>query len=419
MSQFLPRVLAVVALTAAAAGAQAPAAGPGQEPTFTPAFKGQTNAPPPDRPSQFTVEVIAKGLAHPWSMQFLPDGRMLVTERPGRIRIVDRQGGLGDPIAGVPAVRVVAGEGLHDVALDPQFAKNRLIYISYFAPPAGQPGGAIAGPEWQQWLMRAPNERMKDPIGVDRVARGRLSNDEKTLEDVKPIIDGGDRRLVFAKDGTLFVLADTPAGGGPVPIDDLPQRLDNLHGKVLRIHTDGSAPKDNPFLKRAGAKPEIYAIGLRDPEGGAINPATGQLWTVEHGVKGGDELNIVRSGANLGFPLISYGVKYSGEPIGEGATAKPGLEQPIYYWNPDIGPSGMLFYTGNLFPAWKGSLFVGALPAKHLVRLVLNKDRVIAEERLLVDLAQRVRDVRQGPDQAVYVLTDEDDGRILRLAPKR
>src|SRR5438093_378691 len=188
MSPFLPRVLAFVALIAAAVGAQAPAAGPGQEPTFTPAFKGQTNAPPPDRPSPFTVEVIAKGLAHPWSMQFLPDGRMLVTERPGRIRIVDRQGRLGDPIANVPAVRVVAGEGLHDVVLDPQFAKNRLIYITYFAPPTGQAGGPILGPQWQQWLMRAPGERMKDPIGIDRVARARLSSDEKRLEDVKPLL---------------------------------------------------------------------------------------------------------------------------------------------------------------------------------------------------------------------------------------
>lgn len=392
---------------------------PGQDAPQTPAFKNQTQAPKPSRSSEYTVETVASGLVRPWSLAFLPDGRMLVTERAGRMRIVDTQGQISEPLDGLPPIRAVAGEGLHDVALDPQFSRNRLVYFTYFAPPPGEPSGAIPVQAWQEWLMRPPEEREKRPVGFERVARARLSAGEKRLEDVKVILEGGDRRLVFAPDGALFVTDATPAGGGNIPIDDLPQRLNNHYGKVLRINPDGTAPKGNPFVGRAGARPEIYAFGLRDPEGAAINPSSRQLWTVEHGVKGGDELNIVRPGANYGFPIIAYGKKYSGEPIGNGTTAKAGMEQPAYYWDPDIGPSGLLFYTGNLFPQWKSNLFVGALVSKALVRLVLDGNRVAAEERLLVDLEQRIRDVRQGPDGALYVLTDDDKGQVLRIRPKR
>lgn len=412
-------VLLMFALAGAGSSAGLGAQATGSDLPFKPAFANQTRAPQPPARSTYVVETVASGLARPWSLAFLPDGRMLIAEKAGAMRIVDRQGKPSEPIAGVPSVRVVAAEGLHDVVLDPQFSTNRTLYFTYFAPPEGEAGGSFAQQTYVQWLMKSPEERVKSPVGHERVARAKLSADDKRLEDVKVILEGGDRRLVIARDGTLLVAASTPAGGGNVPIDDLPQRLNNLNGKVLRINRDGSVPRDNPYVGRAGARAELYTIGLRDPEGAALNPATGELWTVEHGVKGGDEVNVARRGANLGFPIISYGTKYSGEPIGEGLTAKEGLQQPVYFWNPDIAPSGMAFYTGNLFPQWKGNLFVGAMVDKNLVRLVLNGDRVEAEERLLTEIGQRIRDVRQGPDGALYVLTDEDNGRVLKLAPKR
>ena len=270
-----------------------------------------------------------------------------------------------------------------------------------------------------EWLRRPVAERLKDPLGIPRVARARLSADEKTIEDVSIILVGADRRLVFGHDGTLFVMAETHTSGGVSFVDDLPQRLDNPFGKVLRVNPDGSIPRDNPFVGKAGALPEIYAIGVRDPEGAAIEPSTGRLWINEHGVKGGDELNVIRPGANYGFPVVTYGVHYNDEPIGQGLTAKTGMEQPVYFWNPDIAPSGLSFYTGMLFPEWKGDLFLGSLLGKHLVRLRLAHDRVVFEERLLTELGLRIRDVRQGPDQALYVLTDEDNGQLLRIVPRR
>ena len=399
--------------------AQAPQAPQGPTPGQVPAFKNQTNAPAPPQASQYAVETVASGLAHPWALAFLPDGRMLVTERAGRMKIVDKKGQISEPLSGLPPIRAVAGEGLHDLVLDPQFARNRIVYFTYFAPPSGEPSGAFPAPQWQQWLMKPIPEREKSQVGFEKVARARLSADVKGLEDVKVILEAGDRRLTFAPDGTLFVTTSTPAGGGNVPIDDLPQHLDNYYGKVLRINADGSIPKGNPFTNRTNARPATYAFGLRDPEGAAINPATRQLWTLEHGVKGGDELNVIRPGVNYGFPIIAYGLKYTGAPIGDGLTAKSGLEQPIYYWDPDIAPSGMLFYTGDLFPQWKGNLFLGAMVSKQLVRLVLNGDRVVAEERLAITPEQRVRDVRQGPDGALYLLTDDDNGLVLRVGPKR
>jgi glucose/arabinose dehydrogenase len=410
-------LVGAMALFASPSRAQAPP--PQATPNQTPAFKNQTRAPQPAKPSQYAVETVASGLSHPWALAFLPGGRMLVTERQGRVRIVDQKGQISDPLTGLPDIRAVAGEGLHDIVLDPQFARNRFVYFTYYAPPKGESGGPFQTQLFQQWLMKPVDERAKTSVGQERVARARLSADEKSLEDVKVILEGADRRLAFAPDGTLFVTASTPAGGGNVPIDDLPQRLNGPFGKVLRINSDGTIPKDNPFVRRSGARPDVYTYGLRDPEGAAINPATGQLWTAEHGVKGGDEINIARPGANNGFPIIAYGTKYSGEKIGDGLTQKAGMEQPVYYWDPDIGPSGMLFYTGSLFPDWKGNLFVGALPGKHLARLVLDGNTVAAEEQLLVDLGKRIRDVRQGPDGALYILTDDDNGQVLRIVPKR
>ena len=398
------------------ANAQARATAPIPPPA--PAFPNQTRAPQPAQPSQFNVETLASGLQHPWSLQFLPDGRFLISERPGYLRIVDRKGWMSSPIAGLPAVRVAAAEGLHDVVLDPDFARNRTIYFTYFAAPEGQAAGAYPGADFQKWLTMAEPEREAKRPGIERLARARLSDDGVRLEDVKTILDGGNRRVVVARDGTLLVTSATRAGGPAVAIDDLPQQVSGPYGKVLRVNKDGSIPKDNPFLGRQGALPSLYAVGLRDPEGATINPRTGDLWTVEHGPMGGDELNVVRPGANLGFPTISYGRKYTGEEFTTNTTQE-GLQQPVYFWVPSIGPSGLLFYTGDLFPQWKGNLFVGAMPGRHLVRLVLDGERVKEEESLLADLGQRIRDVRQGPDGALYVLTDEDNGRLLRLSPKR
>ena len=383
-----------------------------------PAFANQTRAPAPAASSPFDVQVLATGLEHPWKLAFLPDGRMLVSERPGRLRIVGRDGALSEPIAGLPPLVTVAGEGLHDVTLDPDFAHNRLIYFSYFAPPSGKPARAAPLQDWLDWLKLSPADRETHKVGVETVARARLSDDGRRIEDVKVILEGANRRIVFARDGSLLVTSATAAGAN-IDTDDLPQRLGNVYGKVLRIRPDGSIPTDNPWAGKAGARPELYAIGFRDPEGANLDPATGDLWTVEHGPRGGDELNHVLPGRNYGFNTISYGREYSTKPVGSGFTAKDGLEQPVYFWTPSIAPSGLLFYTGDLFPHWKGNIFVGAQAGKHLIRLVMQDGRVAAEEALLADRCRRIRDVRQGPEGALYVLTEEQDGEIWRLTPKK
>jgi glucose/arabinose dehydrogenase len=333
------------------------------------------------------VETVARGLEHPWALEFLPDGRMLVTERPGRVRIVERDGRLSEPFAGVPRVLARGQGGLLDAALDPRFADNRLVYLSYAEPGEGGTAGTA-------------------------VARGRLGDGR--LEDVQviyrqqPKVEGANHfgsRLVFAPDGTLFV-----ALGERFDYSAQAQDLSSGLGKIMRINSDGSVPRDNPFVGRAGAQPEIWSYGHR------LHPQTGQLWSVEHGARGGDELNRPEAGKNYGWPVISYGVHYSGAKIGEG-TAKPGMEQPLYYWDPVIAPSGMVFYTGEAFPDWRGSILIGSLRPGLLVRLRLEDGRVAREERYLADLDERIRDVRQGPDGLLYLLTDSRDGRSLRVLP--
>jgi glucose/arabinose dehydrogenase len=359
--------------------------------------QGEAEAPRSPTPAPVSapvrVQTVAGGLEHPWGLAFLPDGRMLVTERPGRLRIVGRDGRLSEPLAGVPQVAARGQGGLLDVALDPRFADNRLVYLSYAEPGEGGTAGTAA-------------------------ARGRLG--EGRLEDVRviyrqqPKVGGGNHfgsRLVFARDGTLFVTQ-----GDRYAYRERAQDLSVGFGKIVRINADGSVPRDNPFVGRAGAQPEIWSYGHRNVQGAALHPETGQLWTVEHGARGGDELNRPEAGKNYGWPVITYGVDYSGLKIGEG-TAKPGMEQPVYYWDPVIAPSGMTFYTGEAFPAWKGSLFIGSLRSALLVRLTLEGDRVAREERYLADLRERIRDVRQGPDGLLYLLTDSPDGRILRVMP--
>jgi aldose sugar dehydrogenase len=364
-----------------------------------PVLQAQAQAPrsPTPAPANGVVRTdpIAKGLEHPWGLAFLPDGRMLVTERPGRLRLVDRDGRLSEPLGGVPQVVARGQGGLLDVALDPRFAENRVVYLSYSEPGAsGTAGTAVAR---------------------GRLAEGRLE-DVRVIYQQQPKVQGPNHfgsRLVFARDGTLFVTQ-----GDRFAHRDGAQDLSVGLGKIVRINPDGAVPADNPFVGRADARPETWSYGHRNVQSAALDPATGQLWTVEHGARGGDELNHPEAGKNYGWPVISYGVDYSGAKIGEG-TAKPGMEQPVYFWDPVIAPSGMTFYTGDAYPDWKGSIFIGSLKPGLLVKLTVEAGRVTREERYLGDLGERIRDVRQGPDGLLYLLTDSSRGRILRVSPAR
>ena len=370
----------------------------------TPAFPEQTRAPERNANVAFEVVTVAQGLQNPWGIAFLPGGRMLVTERPGRLRIVDPDGKLSEPVAGLPAVDGRGQGGLLDVALDPGFASNQLIYWSYAEPLDGGRNNTA-------------------------VARGRFVDDAAPrVEQVQVIFRQTPSlssrahfgsRLVFGRDGTLFVtLGERAMTEGRMQA----QRMDGLLGKIVRIHADGSIPGDNPFVGKTGVRPEIWSIGHRNVQSATLHPRTGELWTVEHGARGGDEINIVRAGRDYGWPTIAYGIEYDGTPITGNITWKDGMEQPLYYWDPVIAPSGMTFYTGDLFPAWRGSLFVGALERTHLARLTVDGERIVGEERLLTDLQperERIRDVRQGPDGALYLLTDNPDGRVLKLVPKK
>ena len=340
-----------------------------------------------------TAETVASGLEHPWALAFLPDGRILVTERPGRVRVVSPTGRVSEPLGGVPKVQSGGQGGLLDVAVDPSFTENRLIYLSYAEPGEGGAGTAVA--------------------------RGRLG--EGQLEDVQviyrqqPKVEGSGHfgsRLVFAEDGTLFVTQ-----GDRQAYREQAQDLGSGLGKLVRINPDGSIPKDNPFVGRSGARPEIYSYGHRSMQAAALHPETDQIWTVEHGARGGDEVNHPEKGKNYGWPVITYGRDYSGAKIGEG-TGKQGMEQPVYYWDPVIAPSGAVWYTGDRYPGWKGSLLVGSLQPGALVRLTVEDGKVTKEERHLAELGDRIRDVQQGPDGLLYVVTDEDEGRLIRVVPK-
>jgi aldose sugar dehydrogenase len=369
-----------------------------------PQWLGQTRAAAATKIAAYRVESFAEGLSGAFSFHFLPDGRIIMGERPGRIRIVGKDGKLSDPIEGMPSNLWAHGQGLFEVLPDRAFATNRTLYLTYTILPEGANEAA---------LPRSP--------GILMAASAKLSPDERRLEGLTVLLnaEGTGGRAVQALDGTLFVTSTVPAGLGINSVDwPQPQQLDSNMGKVMRINADGSIPKDNPLVGRAGAHPEIYALGFRDIQGVTIHPRTGVLWTSEHGPRGGDEINRVEKGKNYGFPAISYGREYSGKPINEDKTSEPGMEQPVYFWTPDIAPAGIAFYTGNLFPAWQGDLFVSALAAKYLVRLVLKDDRVVAEQRLLTELNARIRGVAEGPDGALYVMTDGNAGKIVRLVPK-
>ncbi len=374
------RLAPLALLAAACAVASAPEGGAQRSPT--PAFTDGV----------VIGETVATGLVHPWALAFLPDGRLLVSERGGQLRYVSMDGAVSAPIAGVPRVEAVGQGGLLDVAVDPAFETTRLVYLSFSEPGPGGAGTAVA--------------------------RGRLGDagleEVRVLYSQRPRSDGRGHygsRIVFARDGTLLITQ-----GDRQCCRDRVQDLSTGFGKIVRINPDGSAPADNPFVGRADAQPEIWSYGHRNAQAAALDPATGQLWTVEHGARGGDELNHPEAGRNYGWPVITYGVDYSGSRIGEGAE-KAGMEQPVYYWDPVIAPSGMLFYTGDAIPGWKGSVLIGSMTPGALVRLVIENGRVTLEERHLGDLRERIRDVQQGPDGLVYLVTDNPNGRVLRVRP--
>lgn len=343
------------------------------------------------------VTTFSSGLSHPWAIEFLPEGGMLVTERGGSLRHVSPDGTLSVPLAGVPEVDARGQGGLLDVALDPAFAENRLVYLS-FAERDGNNNSTA-------------------------VARGRLSEELDALEDVEVIFSQKPKvasrahfgsRLVFDRDGHLFVtLGDRSAARFRGRAQDLTSHI----GTIVRINPDGTVPEDNPYAGRSDVLPEIWAHGVRNVQAAALHPETGILWEIEHGPRGGDELNVIHPGENYGWPIATFGVDYSGETIGEGVTSAEGMVGPIYQWTPVIAPSGMMFYSGDLFSQWQGNLFVGGLASTALVRLELDGEKVVHEERLLESLGRRIRDVAQGPDGAIYVATDEPVGVVLRIAP--
>ena len=362
-----------------------------------PTFPGQTHACESPSTVAFDVTVLTSALVNPWAVEPLPGGDLLVTERPGRMRIVSATGQVGAPITGLPRMAAGGQGGLLDVALSPTFDTDRTIYWSFSEPRQG--GNATS------------------------VARGMLSADRRSLEQVKVILQtkpvyAGDKhfgsRLAFGPDGKLYV---TLGERSDTPMRPQAQQLDSHLGKILRINPDGTVPDDNPFVGQANALPEIWTLGHRNVQAAAFDPQ-GRLWEVEHGTRGGDELNLVEKGKNYGWPVTAYGIEYNGKPIAGAVADREGMQQPVYYWDPVIAPSGAQFYTGDAFPAWRNSFFIGSMGDRALVRLTLQNDRVTGEERLLADRKQRVRDVRQGPDGALYIVTDQKAGELWRIAPR-
>jgi glucose/arabinose dehydrogenase len=370
---------------------------PKEAPNQTPAFAAQTRACEVRSNVAFDVTVVATGLVHPWSVEPLADGSMLVTERPGRLRVVSATGTLGEPIAGLPAVDARGQGGLLDVALSPSFANDRTIFWSYAEPREGGNGTAVA-----RGVLSADRSRVDNVSVIFRALptyAGRLHYGS---------------RLAFGPDGKLYI---TMGERSDAQMRPYAQRLDSHLGKILRIDPDGSVPGDNPFAGQSGAQPEIWSVGHRNIQAATFDDQ-GRLWSIEHGTRGGDELNLIERGENYGWPVQAYGIEYAGSPIPGASTAPPQYEQPVYYWDPVIAPSGAQWYTGTAFPAWRGSLFVGALRDQRLVRLVIRNGRVAGEEHLLRDRGRRIRDVRQGPDGALYIVTDEENGQLWRITPR-
>jgi glucose/arabinose dehydrogenase len=391
-----PAALVVAAILACHPVQAAPVEqGPPNVPAFHPAFPGQTRAPEADSGVTLNVERLADGLSHPWGIAILPDGSYLITERSGTLRVFAGGALRPEPVAGVPDVLAESQGGLLDVAVGPDFATDRMVYLAYSKP-------------------------LGEGMSVAAAARGRLADDASTLEDVTEIFtqepptasklqDGA--RFVFDGQGHVFIGVGERARKDPNAQD-----LAATYGKVVRLNLDGTIPPDNPFTGVEGALGSIWSSGHRNIQGAALRPGTGELWTVEHGPRGGDELNRIEPGLNYGWPLVSYGENYDGTPVGEGITSADGITEPRYYWDPVIAPSGLAFYEGAMFPAWQGDILVGAMRPDGLVRLRLDGDTVVGEERMLEDQG-RIRDVEVAPDGAILVITDADNGALLRLTP--
>lgn len=392
---------ALRALTLGVAAAAGPGAGwlgtvRAQAASPAPDERGRSRDATPQRSPAPRVVEVATGLEHPWSLAFLPDGRMLVTERPGRVRVISLTGRVSPPLEGVPKVFASGQGGLLDLVVGPDFEGDSALFLSYSEPVDGGARTAVARVEFAD-----------GPTPMLRHATRIFAQ--------KDAPSGGNHfgsRLVFARDGTLFVTM-----GDRFSHRDRVQQLDNHFGKIVRIHPDGRVPRDNPFVQREGALPDVYSYGHRNVQGAALNPATGDLWIADHGPQGGDEVDSVHAGANYGWPVVTHGREYvTGFTIGEG-TERPDVEAPLWQWTPSIAPSGMAFYMGRRFPEWRGNVFVGSLKFRLLSRLTIAGNRVIEEERLLTDLDERIRDVRVGRDGLPYLLTDASRGRLLRLEP--
>lgn len=387
------RLSALVVLLAACT--QAPPATPtGENPASPPPAQQLADRSPTPASTRgvVTAETVVGGLVNPWAIEFLPDGRALVTERPGRLRVLSTTGQLSAPVTGVPAVFAQGQGGLLDVAIDPQFTQNQRIYLSYAEPGSGGAGTAVARARFT----------------------GTALVDVQVIYRQEPKLNGGGHygaRLVFDREGRLYITL-----GDRMNWRERAQDLAMGQGKVMRVNADGSVPVDNPFVGQANAQSTVWSYGHRNVQSAALHPETGALWTVEHGARGGDELNRPERGRNYGWPVITYGVDYSGARIGEG-TAKAGMEQPVYYWDPVIAPSGMAFYTATTIPGWRGSVLIGSLSPGALVRLELTNGRVTREMRYLGELGERIRDVTVGPDGFVYLVTDSGNGRVLRVRP--
>ena len=366
--------------------------------SYRPLLPNQTRAPKPTQATEVDVATVVKGLASPWALEFLPDGRMIVTEKGGKLRIVSKDGKIGEPIAGVPKVDARGQGGLLDVALSPGFSSDRTLFLS-FAEPRDKGNGTS--------VLRA---KLSESGGAGKLEEGKI------IFRQMPAYDGDKHfgsRMVFAGDGKLFV---TTGERSDKATRGQAQDLSSGLGKVVRIDTDGNAPKDNPFAGSDKARHEIWSYGHRNVQGIALD-GQGRVWTAEHGPRGGDELNRPRPGLNYGWPVATYGIEYSGEKIADGTTVAAGTVPPVYYWDPVIGPSSLAYYGADLFPAWKGEFLIGGLVSEGIVAIKLDGDKVVSEER--IPLKERIRDVKVGPDGAVYAVTDGPDGKILKLTPKK
>lgn len=365
---------------------------------YKPAFEGQTRIHGVKTKTALDIKVLSEGLVNPWGIRSLPDGRFLITEKAGTMRIADNTGKLSAPITGLPSVNAEGQGGLLGLAIDPDFSNNRMVYWSF---SENQPDGTLTA-----------------------VAKGRLSDDETKIENATviyratPAFDSRlhyGSRIVIDKEGNLFISTGERSN---IITRPQAQQLNSSLGKVIHITKDGKAVSTNPFIGRSDAKPELYSYGHRNVQSLALHPVTGDLWEGEFGPRGGDEINLIKPGKNYGWPTITYGIEYSGETIGEGITQKEGLEQPVYYWDPVVSPSGMSFYDGNLIPEWKNNLLIGCLSGMHILRLVIEDNKVVGEERLLEDQQQRFRDVTVGKDGAVYAVCDGQHGRLYRIGKK-